>query len=68
MVVVVVAAVVVVVVAVRVLHMGVVAWAEEVFGAGVEGVVESLACCRLSWERVGEERVRAEEIHRIWPR
>ena len=54
MVVVVVAAVVVVVVAARVLRAGVVARAEEAFGAGVEGVVERLARCRLSRERVGE--------------
>ena len=50
----VVVAVVVVVVAARVLSAGVVARAEEVFRAGVEGVVERLARCRLSQERVGE--------------
>ena len=50
----VVAAVVVVVVAARVLSAGDVAQAEEVFRAGVEGVVERLACCHLSRERVGE--------------
>ena len=50
----VVAAVVVVVVVARVLRVGVVVRAEEAFGAGVEGVVERLACCHLSRERVGE--------------
>ena len=51
----VVVAVVVVVVVVRVLRAGVVVRAEEAFGAGVEGVVGSLAHCRLSREWVGEE-------------
>ena len=54
MVAVVVAAVVVAVVVARVLHAGVVARVVEAFGAGVEGVVEILARCRLSRERVGE--------------
>ena len=67
MVAVVVVAVVVVVVAARVLCVGVVARAEEAFGVGVEGVVESLACCRLSREQVGEERACTEEIHQIRP-
>ena len=61
----VVAAVVVVVVVARVLCAGVVAQVVEAFGAGVEGVVESLACCRLSREWVGEERACAEEIRWI---
>ena len=57
--------VVVAVAVVMVLTAGVVAWAEVVFVAGVEGVVERAARCRPSRERVGGEKVRAEGIRRI---